>query len=91
MAVSAALRHFHAQCPHNTDKGAGKGSPGFGAYVDSGPIGGPIGMVTADEAAEAPAEMPSDAPQAAWVESQIPVVNRVADGRIGPFGKPAQG
>ena len=43
--VCGSESHFRAQCPHNTEKGGGKGSgaSGFGAYVEAGPIGDIIG------------------------------------------------
>ena len=46
--VCGSESHFRAQCPHNTEKGGGKGSgaSGFGACVEAGPIGDIIGTWT---------------------------------------------
>ena len=89
-AICGSETHFRAQCPHNTDsKGSSKGSgSGFGAYVDSGPVGDLIGMILTDEqpnpsaqpADTAPAEAPVENLRGHWAQSGHQTWNRYQPG-----------
>ena len=86
-SVCGSETHFRAQCPHNPDKGAGKGSNRFAGYgIGSGPIS-TIGMVIAST--DAAHEPQTAAPQAG--EDQMPIINRLNEDRFGPYGQPAWG